>query len=163
MNISEICIICRHLIIIKHKTDLFFSIGIVINLLHKIVILCNMHKSIKIQSFNLTKNHVFISMQHICCIALHARSVKQVKNGLKPLIFGCFSHTGKYILSCYGYLRNEPRGVTQAMSGGRAELPEFVQSAQKIGKFNKNRYQAPLFVGEGLAPPVSIGCGQSPP
>ena len=62
---------------------------------------------------------------------LHKRYAKHVKIGLNPMKFGCFSHTGKYILSCYGYLRNEARGVTQAMSGGRADLPEFVQSAQK--------------------------------
>ena len=90
-----------------------------------------MHKNTKIQSSNLTKNHVFIVCGIYAEYMLHKRSVRHVKIGLDPLIFGCFSHTGKYILSCYGYLRNEARGVTQAMSGGRAELPEFVQSAQK--------------------------------
>ena len=105
-----------------------------------------MHKSIKIQSFNLTKNHVFIVCGIYAEYMLHKRSVKHVKIGLNPLYFGCFSHTGKYILSCYGYLRNEPRGVTQAMSGGRAELPKFVQSAQKTVNLTKSG-KAPVAKG----------------
>ena len=131
MNIQEVYVLCKHLIIFKQNTSLFFPIGIVTMLLHKTAILCNMHKSIKIQSFNLTKNCVFIVCGIYAEYMLHKRYAEHVKIGLNPMKFDCFSHTGKYILSCYGYLRNVPRGVTQAMSGGRADLPEFVQSAQK--------------------------------
>ena len=61
----------------------------------------------------------------------HKADAKTVKNSWNPAVLACFLHTSKYILAVTVPWAEELSVQREAMSGEKAQLPKFVQSAQK--------------------------------